>query len=95
MVLAKLLLEADPTWLIEQALIIEALKSFIVFCKLELYGPLFNDANRMDMLTGNDKVQLRAYAVAVGSTVTVGWVDKAFSPRPRQPEPRPCRAGPG
>ena len=39
MLLAKLLLEADPTWLIEPAHIIEALQAVIVYIKSEFYGP--------------------------------------------------------
>ena len=82
MLLAKLLLEADPTWLIERALFIKALQAFIGFCRSEFYGPLLDDKKRTDLLEGNDKVQLRAHAVSVGSTVAVGLVDNAFSASP-------------
>ena len=85
-VLAKLLLEADPTWLVEKASIIEALKSFIVFCKLELYGPLFNDAKRMDLLDCEDALALRAYAEKHGGRSQRIWWAKRFSPSPRRPE---------
>ena len=89
-----MLLEADPTWLGEKALVIDALKTFIVFLKPEFYGPLLDDTNCMKLMDGNDQVQLRAYEKKVGITLAVGMVDKVFLPRPCRPEPRPCRAGP-
>ena len=69
-----------------EASIIEALKSFIVFCKLELYGPLFNDAKRMDLLDGEDALALRAYAEKHGGRSQRIWWAKRFSPSPRRPE---------
>ena len=62
--MAKLLLEAEPTWLGEKALVVDALKIFIIFHKPDFYGQLLDDTKCMAMLDGNDnidKVQLRAY----------------------------------
>ena len=80
--LAKLLLAADAMWLAEKALIVEAIKTFIVFRKAEFYSPLLEDKTRTAILDENDKVQLRAYAAAVGSLMALGMVDKAFPASP-------------
>ena len=80
--LAKLLLAADATWLAEKGLIMEALKTFIVFRKAEFYSPLLEDKTRMRILDDNDKVQLRAHEATVGSPMAMGMVDKAFPASP-------------
>ena len=80
--MAKLLLAADATWLAEKTLIMEALKTFILFRKAEFYSPLLEDKTRMKTLDDNDKVQLRAYAATVGSPMAKGMVDKAFPASP-------------
>ena len=45
--LARLLLAADATWLAEKALVVEALKTSLVFRKAEFYRPLREDKTRM------------------------------------------------
>ena len=84
LLLARLLLASDATWLAEKALVVEALKTFIVFRKAEFYRPLLEDTTRMAMLDANDKAQLRAYAAEVGSSMALGMVDKAFFASPLQ-----------
>ena len=76
--LARLLLAADAKWLTEKGLIVEALKTFIVFRKVEFYGPLLADENRMKILDDDDKVQLRTHAASVSSPMAVDMVNKAF-----------------
>ena len=78
LLLARLLLAADVTWLAEKALVVDALKTFIVCSKAEFYRPLLEDQTRMAMLDANDKVQLRANAADMGSELAVKLVDKAF-----------------
>ena len=88
--LAKLLLEADPTWLVEKASIIETLQAFIVFRKPEFSCPLLDDAKHMAMLDSEDALALRAYAEKVGSKLAAEVMGR-FSPHPRRPEP--CSLG--
>ena len=77
--LARLLLAADAKWLTEKGLIIEALKTFIAFRKVEFYGPLLADENRMKILDDDDvKNELRTHAATVGSPMAVDMVNKAF-----------------
>ena len=79
--LSRLLLAAAATWLAEKGLIIEALKTFIAFRKVEFYGPLLADENRMKILDDVDvKNQLRTHAATVGSSMAVDMVNKAFPP---------------
>ena len=59
--LAKLLLESDPDWLVEKASIIEFLQAFRVLRKAEFYGPLLEDTKRMALLDGEDALALRAF----------------------------------
>ena len=83
--LAKLLLEADPTWLVEKASIIEALQAFIV-CQLpqvRVLWPAARRAKRMALLTSEDALELRAYVENVGSKVAAEMVgQKVFAPPP-------------
>ena len=76
--MARLLLEADPTWLADKGLVMEALMTFIICSKAKFYSPLLEDKTRTAILDENDKVQLRAYAATVGSSMALGMVDKAF-----------------
>ena len=78
LLLARLLLAADVTWLAEKALGVDALKTFIVCSKAEFYSPHLKNPTSMAMLDANDKAQLRAYAANVGSSMALGMVDKAF-----------------
>ena len=80
--MARLLLEADPTWLADKGLVMEALMTFIICSKAKFYSPLLEDKTRMKMLEENDKVQLRAYAVDMGSELALQLVDKAFLASP-------------
>ena len=78
--LARLLLAADATWLKEKGLIVEALKTFIAFHKVEFYGPLLADEKRMKILADDDDVknELRTHAATVGSQMALDKVNKAF-----------------
>ena len=80
--LARLLLAADATWLAEKGLVVEALMTFIICRKAEFCSPLLEDKTRMAILDENDKVQLRAYAVDMGSELAVQLVNKAFFASP-------------
>ena len=78
--LARLLLEADATWLNEKGLVVEALMTFIACRRVEFYGSLLADENRMKILADDDEVQdrLRVRAVMVGSEMALDKVNKAF-----------------
>ena len=78
--MARLLLET--TWLAEKGLVMDAFMTVFICRKAELYSPLLEDETRMKMLDDNDKVQLRAYAVEMGSELAVQLVDKAFFASP-------------
>ena len=83
--MAKLLLEADPTWLVEKASIIETLQAFIGLRKAEFYGPLLEETKHMALLNIEDAVALREYAENVGSKLAVDTVCKTFfAPPPPQ-----------
>ena len=70
--LAKLLLEADQAWLVE-------LRAFIVYRKLEFYGPLLDDAKRTMMAL------LRLYVENVKARSKWSWWTLLFLPRPCRP----------
>ena len=54
LLLARLFLQADPTWLVEKASIIETLQTLIVFRKAEFYVPVLEDSKRMALLDRSD-----------------------------------------
>ena len=85
--LARLLLQADPTWLVDKASIIETLKTFIVFRKAEFYVSLLEDTKRMALLDGEDALALREYVETVGSKLAVDTVCKTFFAPPPPPPP--------
>ena len=76
-------MQADPTWLVDKASIIETLKTFIVFRKAEF--TLLEDTKRMALLESEDALALRAYAEKVGSKLEVDTVYKTFFAPPPPP----------
>ena len=83
--LTRLLLEADPTWLVDKASIIETLQTFIVFHKAEFYVTLLEDTKRMALLNSEDALALREYTEKVGSKLAVDTVWKTFFAPPQPP----------
>ena len=87
LLLARLFLQADPTWLVEKVSIIETLQTFIVLSKAEFYVPvvpLLEDTKRMALLDGGDALELREFARRRWAASS-RWprCARRFSPRPR------------
>ena len=83
LLLARLFLQADPTWLVDRASKIETIQTFIVLRKAESYVPLLEDTKRMALLDGGDALALREYAEKMGSELAVATVCKTlFAPPP-------------
>ena len=85
LLLARLFLQADPTWLVDKASIIETLQTFIALRKSEFYVPLLEDTKRMALLNLDDAQALRAYAEKTGSEFAVATVCKTFFAPPPPP----------
>ena len=85
LLLARLFLQAGPTWLVEKASIIETLQTFIVLRKAEFYAPLLEDTKRMALLDGEDALALREYAEKMDSELAVATVCKTFFAPPPPP----------
>ena len=85
LLLARLFLQAGPTWLVEKASIIETLQTFIVLRKAEFYVPLLQDTKRMALLDGGDALELREFAEKMGSELAVATVCKTFFAPPPAP----------
>ena len=84
--LARLLLQADPNWLLAPNDIIETLRTFITLRKAEFYVPLLED-KRMQLLKPEDAVALREHAEKIGSNLAVATISRVFfAPPPPPPE---------
>ena len=87
--LARLFLQADPTWLVAKDVIIETLQTFIALRvrKAEFYVPLLEDTKRMALLNIEDAQALREYAnlKKIGSNLAVATICKAFFAPPPPP----------
>ena len=83
--LARLFLQADPTWLVAPDDIIKTLRTFITLRKAEFYVPLLEDTKRMQLLKTEDAQALCEYAKEIGSDLAVATMCKAFfaPPPPR------------
>ena len=82
--LARLFLQADPTWLVAKDDILKTLRTFITLSQAEFYVPLPED-KRMKLLKPEDAEALRDYAKKIGSDLAVATICKTFFAPPPPP----------
>ena len=83
--LARLLLQADPNWLVTRDDILKTLRTFITLRKAEFYVPLLEDKTRMQLVGREDAVALCDYARDIGSDLAVATISRVFLPPPPPP----------